>query len=191
MGNNAPSAITTATGSRARQLIEQNLMYPFLEGISVFGERALENPSCVQKTFCEVTKGNARDSSLVQKALYTASSFISEDYLENYGVKKLFDSMADGNCEKTTRKEQQKENSQPLLSDLWFCLQKEPSIFSLVSAVPITILLRAILPTLAKNKFGTFIIITSAIGNKAGDFTKEEFLTPQFSMVSVNLEKEL
>ncbi|GFR26674.1 uncharacterized protein TNCT_214181 [Trichonephila clavata] len=100
MGNNAPSAITTATGSRARQLIEQNLMYPFLEGISVFGERALENPSCVQKTFCEVTKGNARDSSLVQKALYTASSFISEDYLENYGVKKLFDSMADGNCEK-------------------------------------------------------------------------------------------
>ncbi|GFU10540.1 uncharacterized protein NPIL_382271 [Nephila pilipes] len=99
ISNGQSTITTTATGSRARQLIEQNLMYPFLEGISAFGERVLENPSCVQRIFCEVTKGDTKDSSLLQKALYTASSFINDDYLENYGVKNLFDSMADGNCD--------------------------------------------------------------------------------------------
>ncbi|GFQ72938.1 uncharacterized protein TNCT_571041 [Trichonephila clavata] len=94
---------TSAIGNKARDFFEEGFLSPIFDGISTFGERALENPSCVQRIFCETTKSyspNAIGSNLLLKLLTKASSFIDESYLRNFGVKTLFDSMVNGNCEK-------------------------------------------------------------------------------------------
>ncbi|GBM70146.1 hypothetical protein AVEN_210264-1 [Araneus ventricosus] len=98
-----PAVSTTATGNRGRMLFGSDFFAPILDGVSTFGHRALENPGCMQRIFCQVTKGSsASDTSprILQRALHTASAFVDESYLDSYGVKDLFDSMSDGNCEK-------------------------------------------------------------------------------------------
>ncbi|GFS49603.1 uncharacterized protein TNIN_51231 [Trichonephila inaurata madagascariensis] len=94
---------TSAIGNKAREFFEEGFLSPIFDGISAFRERALENPSCIQRIFCETTKSyspNTIGSNLLPKLLTKASSFIDESYLRIFGVKTLFDSMVDGNCEK-------------------------------------------------------------------------------------------
>ncbi|KAF8767933.1 hypothetical protein HNY73_020806 [Argiope bruennichi] len=98
-----PTVSTTATGNRGRMLFGNDFIAPILDGVSTFGYRALENPGCMQRIFCQVTKGSSTNDTnprILQRALHTASAFVDDNYLDNYGVKDLFHSMSDGNCEK-------------------------------------------------------------------------------------------
>ncbi|GFU10543.1 uncharacterized protein NPIL_382301 [Nephila pilipes] len=104
MNKVGPSAvITSAIGNKAREFIEDGFISPIFNGISEFGEKALENPMCIQRILCEVTKDyslNSTDSTLLVKVLLKTSSFIDESYLRSFGIRVLLDSMADGNCAK-------------------------------------------------------------------------------------------
>ncbi|GBN61606.1 hypothetical protein AVEN_138921-1 [Araneus ventricosus] len=103
MNGGLPTVTTTATGTKARSLVDQEYLSPVVSALTTFGSRALENPECMQRIFCQITKGsanNSTDSRPVQKMLHKVSTFVDEDYLQSLGVKNLVDSMADGNCEK-------------------------------------------------------------------------------------------
>ncbi|GBO23110.1 hypothetical protein AVEN_261434-1 [Araneus ventricosus] len=99
--NNYPTVHTIATSSKGRMLLD-SFFTPVIDGVSTFGYRALEDPGCTQKIFCQVTKGsfeNNTNPSILQRALYKASRFVDENYLDSYGVKALVNSLSDGNCE--------------------------------------------------------------------------------------------
>lgn len=105
MNGGLPTVTTTATGNTAagRNLEGIEFLSPVFQTISTFGARSFENPDCMQRIFCQVTKGpamNGTDSRSFQKALYSASKFIDSHWLETLGVKTLFDSMKDGDCTK-------------------------------------------------------------------------------------------
>ncbi|GIY90142.1 uncharacterized protein CEXT_519911 [Caerostris extrusa] len=85
-----PTVSTIVTGSKARKFIENQFISPIIDGISTFGARALEDPGCIQRTFCEVTNessSNHRDSRILQRVLHKASTFVDDKTLDNYGVK--------------------------------------------------------------------------------------------------------
>lgn len=104
MNGGLPTITTTATGNNnARTLENTDFLRPVVQTITAFGGRSFENPECMQKIFCQVTKGpitNGTESRSFQKALYSASKLIDNQWLESFGVKTLFDSMQDGNCDK-------------------------------------------------------------------------------------------
>ncbi|KAF8789309.1 hypothetical protein HNY73_007253 [Argiope bruennichi] len=99
--NKFPTVSTIASSSKGRMFMD-SFFAPVVDGVTTFGYRALENPGCTQKIFCQVTKGsleNDASPSFLQKVLYKASRFVDESYLDSYGVKTLINSMSDGNCE--------------------------------------------------------------------------------------------
>ncbi|GFY59908.1 uncharacterized protein TNIN_164821 [Trichonephila inaurata madagascariensis] len=103
MNGGLPTVTTTATGTKARSLDGLQYLSPVINAVSTFGSRALDNPECMQRIFCQVTKGatdNDTESRPVQKLLRKVSTFVDERYLNSLGVKKLLDSMVDGDCEK-------------------------------------------------------------------------------------------
>lgn len=104
MNGGLPTITTTATGNNnARTLESIDFLRPVIQTITAFDGRSFENPECMQKLFCQVTKGpitNGTEARSFQKALYSASKLIDTQWLDSFGVKTLFDSMEDGNCDK-------------------------------------------------------------------------------------------
>lgn len=103
MNGGIPTITTTATGGKARGLEDDVFSSPVMKVISTFGARAFDNPGCMQRIFCQVTKGSddsSSDARAFQKVMHKVSTFVSEEHLKRFGVKALFDSMSDGNCEK-------------------------------------------------------------------------------------------
>ncbi|GFS41617.1 uncharacterized protein NPIL_455561 [Nephila pilipes] len=103
MNGGLPTVTTTATGTKARSLDGLEYLSPVFNAVGTFGSRALDNPECMQRIFCQVTKGSAANSTElrpVQKLLHKISTLVDEHYLKSFGVKTLLDSMVDGDCEK-------------------------------------------------------------------------------------------
>ncbi|XP_035216051.1 uncharacterized protein LOC118189535 [Stegodyphus dumicola] len=103
MNGGLPIVTTTATGNNGRSLDGAEFLKPVIEAINTFGARSFDSPDCMQKIFCQITKGpagNGTESRSFQKALYRVSTLVDKHWLDTFGVKTLFDSMQDGNCEK-------------------------------------------------------------------------------------------
>lgn len=104
MNGGIPTITTTATGGKARGLEDDVFSSPVMKALRTFGARALDNPGCMQRIFCQVTKGSedgsSTDERAFQKAMHKVSTFVGEEHLKRFGVKDLFESMSDGNCEK-------------------------------------------------------------------------------------------
>lgn len=102
MNGGLPTITTTASGNNGRNLDGAEFLKPVIQTITTLGARSFDDPECMQKIFCQVTRGtpNGTESRSFQKALYSASRLIDSYWLESFGVKTLFDSMKDGDCNK-------------------------------------------------------------------------------------------
>lgn len=113
-GSNVPVISTTATGSKSRSSQMDIVPYlaPVMEAIGSFGVRSINDPDCMQRIFCQVAqeKASLHDSKYLRKAATIAKYLANGNWLENFGVKDLVESLSNGNCENipcshSTRKE--------------------------------------------------------------------------------------
>lgn len=97
-----PIITTVASGNNGRKRSDNpSFVTPILQAIESFSGRSLSEPTCLQKTFCEATKGvNGTDSRPVQKSIYKAFTFVDDYWLDALGVKQLMDALGTGNCDK-------------------------------------------------------------------------------------------
>ncbi|XP_077523556.1 uncharacterized protein LOC144134522 [Amblyomma americanum] len=99
---NLPVAAVGAVGAAGRRRREAAPIYrnPILEVIAKFGVNSLEDPSCLQRIFCEVTaEGKAPESLPVQKVFYTLSTLVNDLWAERLGLKVLFGAVKKGQCD--------------------------------------------------------------------------------------------
>ncbi|KAG8198934.1 hypothetical protein JTE90_015141 [Oedothorax gibbosus] len=125
MNGGIPTITTTATGGKARGS-EDFLSSPVVRAISTFGARALDNPGCMQRVFCQMTKSAGDSDSSAgafRKAMHKVLRLVGEEHLEQFGIKDLVDSMLDGNCEKIpclnfSSNDSPSENSKEVLKNI-------------------------------------------------------------------------
>ncbi|KAF8787388.1 hypothetical protein HNY73_008991 [Argiope bruennichi] len=53
MNGGLPTVTTTATGPKGRSLVDHEYLSPVVNALTTFGSRALENPECLQRIFCQ------------------------------------------------------------------------------------------------------------------------------------------
>lgn len=92
---------TTATGTRARDGDLEPYLTPVMEAIGTFGVRSLGNPECMQRIFCQVARDKmaVRDLRYFKKAAVVARYLSNSNWLGDFGVKDLIESLSTGNCE--------------------------------------------------------------------------------------------
>lgn len=98
-GNNVPTITTTATGNKGRNGQQVDIMpylTPFMEAIGTFGVKSISNPDCMQRIFCQVAHENVP---AIRSVAGIARFVASGNFLEDYGIKDLVDSIGNGKCE--------------------------------------------------------------------------------------------
>lgn len=97
-----PLVTTVATGSTGRKLSDNpSFVKPILEAIENFSARSASEHTCLQKSFCDATRGsNSTDFRPIQKNIYKAFTFVDDYWLEALGVKQLMEAMGSGDCDK-------------------------------------------------------------------------------------------
>lgn len=103
MNPGIPTITTTATGQKTRSndLDLMPYLVPAMEAIGTFGIRSVANPDCVQRIFCQVAqeKVGFHSQQYFKRAASVARFLSTGTWLENFGVKKIVDSLSSGHCE--------------------------------------------------------------------------------------------
>ncbi|KAG8196573.1 hypothetical protein JTE90_003586 [Oedothorax gibbosus] len=93
-----PVTTAVATGRRRKRSVE--IINPALNIISSYGVSALEDPSCLNRIFCEVVRGGQKDtSSVVQKFYYKMAFVLDEKIAEFAGIKGLIAAVRNNKCD--------------------------------------------------------------------------------------------
>ncbi|KAG8198651.1 hypothetical protein JTE90_015483 [Oedothorax gibbosus] len=107
IGNNVLPAVTSTISSGfARSLDGKSSLQveQFLDTINEYGARGLEDPKCFQRFFCDAAMSHIERRSggswSIQKVLQKLSKAVDERVWDSMGIKFLFSSLVNGNCEK-------------------------------------------------------------------------------------------
>lgn len=106
IGNSVLPAVTSTIASGfARSLDGESSpqVEKFLDTINEYGARSLEDPRCLQRFFCEAAKSHIESRSggswSIQKVLQKLSKAVDEKVWDSMGIKFLFSSLMNGNCD--------------------------------------------------------------------------------------------
>ncbi|GBN50310.1 hypothetical protein AVEN_163911-1 [Araneus ventricosus] len=104
-GNMLPSVATTIASGFARSLDGDTALHveQVLDVINEFGVKALEDPKCLQRFLCQGAKSQSESHSegswSIQKIVQKLEKSVDDEMLDKYGLKSLFNSVQNGNCE--------------------------------------------------------------------------------------------